>query len=64
MKSKQEQLIKLNKYWDKNCNCKLRKTSTQAVFGSGNSESDIVFIGEAPGKKEDILGIPLSLIHI
>lgn len=36
----------------------LAKTATQLVFGEGNPESDIVFIGEAPGKKEDELGIP------
>ena len=58
MKSKQEQLIKLNKFWEENCNCKLRETTTRAVFGSGNPESNIVFIGEAPGKKEDLLGKP------
>ncbi len=56
--TKHEQLEKLNKYWQKNCKCELRKTATQAVFGLGNAESDIVFIGEAPGKNEDIKGVP------
>jgi DNA polymerase len=28
------------------------------VFGNGNPEADIVFIGEAPGKKEDATGVP------
>lgn len=32
--------------------------ATQLVFGDGNPESEIVFIGEAPGKNEDIKGIP------
>ena len=32
--------------------------ATQLVFGSGNVDSDIVFIGEAPGKKEDQTGRP------
>lgn len=58
MKSKREQLDELNKYWEVNCQCELRKTATQAVFGNGNAESDIVFIGEAPGKNEDLKGIP------
>lgn len=58
MLSKQEKLNKLNKYWQKNCTCKLKKTATQAVFGNGNARSDVVFIGEAPGKNEDIKGIP------
>lgn len=55
---KQNKLNKLNKYWSYNCKCKLKKTATQAVFGNGNVESDIVFIGEAPGKNEDLKGIP------
>jgi uracil-DNA glycosylase family 4 len=58
MKTKREQLDELNKYWQENCTCKLRKTATQAVFGNGNAESDIVFIGEAPGKNEDLKGVP------
>jgi len=58
MISKKEQLDKLNKYWQENCKCKLRETATQAVFGDGNAESEIVFIGEAPGKNEDLKGIP------
>lgn len=58
MASKREQLDKLNIYWQENCTCELKKTATQAVFGNGNAESDIVFIGEAPGKNEDLKGIP------
>jgi len=58
MSSKKEQLEKLNKYWQENCKCELRKTATQAVFGNGNANTEIVFIGEAPGKNEDLKGIP------
>jgi uracil-DNA glycosylase family 4 len=36
----------------------LAATATQLVFGSGNPDSEIVFIGEAPGKNEDLQGIP------
>jgi DNA polymerase len=32
--------------------------ATQLVMGDGNPDADIVFIGEAPGKKEDEQGIP------
>lgn len=32
--------------------------ATQLVFGDGNPDSEIVFVGEAPGKKEDELGQP------
>jgi DNA polymerase len=56
--TKKDQLDELNKYWQENCKCELRKTATQAVFGNGNPDSQIVFIGEAPGKSEDEQGIP------
>jgi DNA polymerase len=36
----------------------LAATATQLVFGTGNPEADIVFIGEAPGKNEDLQGEP------
>ena len=43
------------------CNCQkcpLSQTRKSFVFGIGNPNADIVFIGEAPGKQEDIQGIP------
>jgi len=43
---------------EKNICPDLAKTATQLVFGDGNPEADIVFIGEAPGKNEDEQGIP------
>ncbi|HEY8999458.1 MAG TPA: uracil-DNA glycosylase [Candidatus Saccharimonadales bacterium] len=36
----------------------LRETATNMVFGEGNPNADIVFVGEAPGKKEDETGRP------
>ena len=36
----------------------LRETAQQLVMGDGNPDADIVFIGEAPGQKEDEQGIP------
>lgn len=36
----------------------LAAQATQLVFGVGNPDTDIVFIGEAPGKKEDEQGEP------
>ena len=36
----------------------MAKQATQLVAGDGNPDADIVFIGEAPGKKEDEQGIP------
>lgn len=36
----------------------LAEQATQLVMGDGNLNADIVFIGEAPGKKEDESGVP------
>ncbi len=36
----------------------LAKTATQLVMGNGNPDAEIVFIGEAPGKNEDLKGVP------
>lgn len=36
----------------------LAASATQLVFGDGNIDADLVFIGEAPGKNEDIQGKP------
>ncbi len=36
----------------------LREGATQLVFGKGNVAANILFVGEAPGAKEDILGEP------
>ena len=42
-----------------NCNlCNLSKTRTNVVFGEGNPNAKIMFIGEAPGREEDIQGRP------
>lgn len=38
--------------------CSLCKTRTQVVFGKGNENADILFIGEAPGQNEDLQGFP------
>lgn len=42
-----------------NCEkCSLAKTRTHFVFGEGNPQADIMFIGEAPGRDEDLQGRP------
>ncbi|MFA5961489.1 MAG: uracil-DNA glycosylase [Parcubacteria group bacterium] len=38
--------------------CALRKGCTQVVPGAGNADAKIMFIGEAPGRKEDETGVP------
>ena len=43
---------------EKNICPDLATQATQLVMGDGNLNADIVFIGEAPGKNEDIQGVP------
>ncbi len=38
--------------------CELGKTRINFVFGSGNSSAELLFIGEAPGRNEDLQGKP------
>jgi DNA polymerase len=38
--------------------CRLSEERTQVVFGDGNPEADVVFVGEAPGQREDERGVP------
>jgi len=38
--------------------CKLRDTCTGVVFGEGDPDTDILLIGEAPGRDEDLTGRP------
>ena len=38
--------------------CALRATATQLVFADGNPQSRVIFVGEAPGYDEDIIGRP------
>lgn len=53
-----EELMSIQKKWHDRNTCTLKAQATQPVFGHGNPDANIVFIGEAPGKKEDIVGIP------
>jgi DNA polymerase len=38
--------------------CPLSATRDKVVFGSGNSDADLMFVGEAPGAEEDRQGLP------
>lgn len=38
--------------------CGLCRTRTNVVFGVGNREADIMFVGEGPGEQEDLQGVP------
>ncbi len=38
--------------------CRLRESATQTVFGEGNPQAKLMFVGEGPGAEEDRLGRP------
>ena len=38
--------------------CPLHQTRTQVVFGNGNADAELAFVGEAPGANEDRMGLP------
>jgi len=51
----------LGAYYQEICDCQLcdlGKSRTRFVFGVGNPNADLVFVGEAPGEKEDLAGEP------
>ncbi|OGI22069.1 MAG: uracil-DNA glycosylase [Candidatus Moranbacteria bacterium RIFCSPHIGHO2_01_FULL_55_24] len=51
-------LQELNERHDRLSPCKLKESATHAVPGDGNPDADIMFVGEAPGKNEDLEGKP------
>lgn len=55
-KNKLLNLLKLN--IEKNLVCELKDNATNMVFGKGDVDAKILFIGEAPGEQEDLQGIP------
>ena len=58
MQTRQEQLNNLKEKAQKCTNCLLRENRNQIVFSDGCDNAPIMFIGEAPGEKEDKIGIP------
>lgn len=57
--SKQDELDKIKQQIIDNKVCpELAAQATQLVFGDGNPDAQLVFIGEAPGKNEDLKGKP------
>lgn len=59
MATKQERLDTIAEQIVKDKVCpELAEQATQLVFGDGNADSEVAFIGEAPGKNEDLQGKP------
>ena len=55
---RREALIQLYREVETCTRCPLYAERTKAVFGSGNADADLVFVGEAPGAEEDRQGLP------
>jgi DNA polymerase len=56
---KRQRLVALNENEVRGCTkCRLCETRTQTVFGEGDSDAKIFFIGEGPGENEDLTGRP------
>ncbi|MCK5332859.1 uracil-DNA glycosylase [Candidatus Parcubacteria bacterium] len=51
-------LKKLNEKISQCKKCELCKTRINVVCGSGSDQAEIMFVGEAPGRKEDEAGLP------
>jgi DNA polymerase len=51
-------LDELRAILDKFEGCALKATATQLVFADGNPQARLMFVGEAPGRDEDIEGLP------
>jgi len=58
MNVKTELLLDSARQVSKCRNCSLCEARSRTVFGSGNPNADVVFMGEAPGKDEDETGLP------
>ena len=55
---RREELIALYREVQACQKCPLHATRTNVVFGSGNADADLMFVGEAPGFHEDQQGKP------
>jgi DNA polymerase len=55
---RREELVGLYKEVQTCTRCPLHETRTKAVFGAGNADADLMFVGEAPGAEEDRQGLP------
>jgi uracil-DNA glycosylase family 4 len=55
---RREQLVALYKEVQGCERCPLHETRTNPVFGAGNADAGLMFVGEAPGAEEDRQGLP------
>jgi uracil-DNA glycosylase family 4 len=55
---RREQLVDLYKEVSRCTKCPLHETRAKTVFGAGNADAELMFVGEAPGAEEDRQGLP------
>jgi uracil-DNA glycosylase len=55
---RRERLVELYREVSSCTRCALHAERTNAVFGAGNADADLMFVGEAPGAEEDRQGLP------
>ena len=56
--ARREELVALYREVQTCTRCPLYETRTKAVFGAGDADADVMFVGEAPGAEEDRQGLP------
>lgn len=57
-KEKRKRLVELKEKMEKDESLPLKKQANKLVFGEGNADADILFVGEGPGRWEDEKGRP------
>ena len=55
---RRERLVEVYRESSTCVRCPLAETRTNVVFGAGNADADLMFVGEAPGAEEDRQGLP------
>ena len=58
VEERREELVKLYRELHEDHGCPLAAARTHVVFGMGNADADLMFVGEAPGRNEDLEGKP------
>jgi uracil-DNA glycosylase family 4 len=55
---RREQLVELYRQVETCVKCPLHETRNRVVFGAGDADAEVMFVGEAPGAEEDRQGLP------
>jgi uracil-DNA glycosylase family 4 len=55
---RREELVALYREVSGCVRCPLHQGRTRVVFGNGNADADLMFVGEGPGQQEDLQGLP------